>query len=319
MSTSTVFMFSGQGAHYFQMGQALYQQKPIFRAWMDRLDVVARDLSGYSIVSALYNEGHTKAEVFDRLRLTHPAIFMVEYALAQTLIEEGVAPDLTLGASLGTFAAAAVAGCIGEEEALTAVIKQASLFETHCQQGGMTAILADPQLLQGGIMQGDCEIASFNFASHFVVSARQDALARIEALLDKKCVPFQRLPISFAFHSRWIDEAKAPIERFMKSLPHQSARIPMVCCRQADLLQALPDNHFWNVARDPIQFQQTIEKLEQTGAYRYIDLGPAGTLATFLKYLLPSTSASTSAMTLTPLGRDLENLSRLTAAAPCLA
>lgn len=316
---NTVFMFSGQGSHYYQMGQALYEQKPVFRACMDRLDLVARDLSGVSIVDTLYRQGRTKADVFDRLLLTHPAIFMVEYALAQTLIEDGIIPDMTLGASLGSFAAAAVSGCVSEEDALTAVITQARLFEMHCQKGGMMAILADPLSLKEELARHHGEIASYNFASHFVVSADQDGLAGIGAFLDQQCIPYQRLPISFAFHSRWIDAAKAPIENFMKLLPQQPARIPMACCLHADVLHALPENHFWNVARGPIQFLQTIAKLEMQGSYRYIDVGPAGTLATFIKYLLPRASTSTFASTLTPLGRDLENLALLKVPVPCTA
>ena len=90
MSTETVFMFSGQGSQYFHMGRSLYDGNDTFRGWMDRLDDVARQCAGTSVTQALYSDARGKGEPFDRLSLTHPAIFMVEYSLTQTLMDEGI-------------------------------------------------------------------------------------------------------------------------------------------------------------------------------------------------------------------------------------
>ena len=308
-------MFSGQGSQYFHMGQVLYEQQPVFRRWMQRLDTMACDLSGHSVVDNLYSADRTKSEVFEQIRLTHPAIFMVEYALARTLIEAGVTPDVTLGASMGSFAAAAVAGCMTVEEALTAVIRQAEILEASCRKGGMLAILADVNLYQEDVLRNNSEIASHNFASHFVVSAPYDRFEPIEAFLRKMGVPFQRLPVTFAFHSRWIDEVESPLQSHFSSLKHQPATIPIACCAHTQIIQALPENYFWTMARKPIEFRKTIEHLESHGHYRYIDVGPAGTLATFLRYILPPTSASKMQSILTPFGRDMANLAAVTSSA----
>src|ERR1051326_3514058 len=40
---ATIFMFSGQGSQYFQMGRGLYDSNNTFRKWMLRLDDVTRD------------------------------------------------------------------------------------------------------------------------------------------------------------------------------------------------------------------------------------------------------------------------------------
>src|SRR5262245_6272077 len=136
-------MFSGQGSHYLQMGRALFDDNRIFRDWMMRLDDFVRQSSGTSVIETLYSDRHKAGDSFDRTLLTHPAIFMVEYSLAQTLIDLGVQPDMVLGVSVGTFAAATVAGFLGVENALTAVMRQASALEENCEAGGMTAVLAD--------------------------------------------------------------------------------------------------------------------------------------------------------------------------------
>jgi acyl transferase domain-containing protein len=120
---STVFMFPGQGSQFFRMGVPLFEGHRVFREWMTRLDDLAHALSGQRVVEAMH--GSPMSAVFDRTLLTHPAIFMVEYSLAQCLRHEGVEPDATLGASLGSFAAAAVSGHLDVEDALAAVVEQA--------------------------------------------------------------------------------------------------------------------------------------------------------------------------------------------------
>jgi len=306
-------MFSGQGSQYFQMGRELFEKNETFHTWMVRLDDIPRQLSGRSVIEVLYSDLYGKGDPFDRTLLTHPAIFMVEYSLAETLIHAGVRPDMVLGASLGSFAAAAVAGFIELEDALTSVVRQAMAFEEHCEPGGMTAVLADPTLFAEEFLSGRSELAGVNFSSHFVISARCAALAEIEAALEHRNVGFQRLPVSFPFHSQWIDKAKAPFVSFMQSVPHKQGKLPLACCDHSAILSGLSDDYFWNIARRPVRFRETTARLEQQGACRYIDVGPAGTLATFLKYGMPASTRSTVHTILTPFGFDQKNLAALLA------
>jgi bacillaene synthase trans-acting acyltransferase len=311
---STVFMFSGQGSQYFQMGRDLFEHDRTFRDVMVHLDDLARPWAGTSVVEALYDDGHRKSDPFDRTLLTHPAIFMIEYALAQSLMHAGVCPDMVLGVSLGSFAAAAVAGFLGVDAALTAVMRQAIAIEDACEPGGMIAVLADPALFAEDFLSNHAELAAVNWSSHFVVSARRADLAAIESALRARHVVYQRLPVSFPFHSQWIDAAKAPFASSARSIVRTTGRLPLVCCDQAVVLTELPDEFFWHVVRHPIRFREAIARLEQQGARRYIDVGPSGTLATFLKYGLPAHSRSTVHAILTPYSFDQKNLAAVAAA-----
>lgn len=180
----------------------------------------------------------------------------------------------------------------------------------------MIAILADPATYAEDFLAKHSELAAINFSSHFVVAAHEPCLARIELGLRQRNMTCQRLPVSFAFHSRWIDGAEAPFKASMKSIRSKTGKIPLVCCDRAERLSDLPDGYFWSVTRRPIRFREAIAHMEEKGAYRYIDVGPAGTLATFLRYGLPNTSASKVHAILTPYGRDVQNLAALTAAQP---
>ena len=304
MTPQTVFLFSGQGSQYFHMGRSLYDGNATFREWMERLDALAQQALGTSVVDALYSGRNGKSDPFDRILLTHPAIFMVEYSLARALMASGVRPDMVLGASLGSFAAAAVAGFIGAEDALHAVIRQASVIDECGEAGGMTAVLAEPALFAEEFIRGRSELAAINFSSHFVVSARRMDLAEIEAALAEREIVYQRLPVSFPFHSRWIEKAESGFASAMAAVRCERGRVPLVCCDRAEILAELPAGYFWDVVRRPIRFTETMARLEREGARRYIDAGPAGTLATFLKYGLPANSTSTVHAILTPFGSD---------------
>ncbi len=314
----TVFMFSGQGSHYYQMGKALYDAQPVFKRCMQQLDTCVRALTGHSVIETLYAPANKIGTPFERTLLSHPAIVMVEYALAQTLIEAGVEPDMVLGASLGSYTAAAVSGALPVSDALALAVAHARSLEECAEAGGMIAILADPALMQQDFLRLHAECGGVNFKEHFVVSAPRDACGRIERELRERDIAFQRIAVSFAFHSQWIDSARGSFAVRSSAIEAGRPRVPFICCEQGAPLDELPRDYFWNVTRQPIRLPDTVAALEGAGNdrsvnYRYLDVGPAGTLAVFLKYLLPATSASTCHTILTPYGRDIANLDRLMA------
>jgi acyl transferase domain-containing protein len=305
-------MFSGQGSQYFQMGKALFDHNSVFRDWIMKLDAVALRVSGHSVARALYMSEQDAAPAFERTLLTHPAIFMVEYSLAQALMSAGVHPDLTWGASIGSFAAAAIAGFIDAEEALTILVGHANALQDNCQKGGMLAILADCALFQQELFCRRSELAAVNFRSHFVVAAPLPEIALIQEQLRDRGVPHQRLPVEFAFHSRWIDAARPAFESQLGGVRPRAGRMPMMCCERAAMLTRLPPGYFWDVTRRPIRFGAAAVTMMGQGACRYIDVGPAGTHAALLKYSLTGDSASTIHTVLTPFGRDVQNFAALT-------
>lgn len=301
MKQPIIFMFSGQGSHYYQMGRELYYQEPVFKRQLQAAEIIFRDLTGLSILDHLYHDQFKKNDSFSRTLFTHSSIFMVEYALASLLLEQGVIPDYVLGVSLGEFCAAVIAGYLTFEEAFQAVIIQAQMLETYCPPGAMMAIIHPHNLYHDSqLIKEQSERAATNFSSHFVISGRTDQLKHIATHLDERGIVFHHLPVSHAFHSALIDDAAQPYLQFLEQLSLKTPRIPFLSCVHPMSSPPLIPNQFWYAIRKPIYFQDIIEALEKESHYTYLDLGPSGTLATFVKYNLKKCSSSRTQSILTP-------------------
>jgi len=293
MAVPTVLMFSGQGSQYYGMGSELYEHEPVFRQTMGRLDAVAAARLGSSVVELLYHSGRKKSEPFDDLARSSAAIFMVEYALACTLAASGVAPRQVLGVSLGMFAAASVAGALAPEAALAAVLDQAGIIERSCAPGAMLGVLASPALYeQHPKLFRHSELAGISGPGHSVLACPASEVRCIVDFLRTNKVAFQQMPVGYAFHSRWIDPAREGCMALYAALPWQAPRLPLVCCAAHGVLDQLSPDRLWAALRLPIQLASTIGSLEAGGPRRYLDAGPASTLATMLGYVLGPTSTS---------------------------
>jgi len=300
MKQPIIFMFSGQGSHYYQMGRELYNQEPVFKRKLQAAEAIFRDITGLSILDNLYNDRFKKSDPFSQTLFTHPSIFMVEYALACLLLEQGVIPDYVLGASVGEFCAAVIAGILTFEEAFQAVIVQAQMLETYCPPGAMMAIIHPHNLYQDlRLIREQSERAAINFPSHFVISGKTDHLKQIESLLDEQDIIFHNLAVVHGFHSALIDDAAQPFLQFLERLSLKTPHTPFISCVRDIPFTPLHSGQFWDAIRKPIRFHDIIEALEIENHYTYLDLGPSGTLATFVKYNLKKSSSSRIHTTLT--------------------
>ncbi|MBP2000166.1 acyl transferase domain-containing protein [Paenibacillus shirakamiensis] len=311
MSASVVFMFSGQGSQYYGMGLELFRYHAMFRKGMEELDEIFGDHTGGSVIACLYSEQRAKPP-FKDLLYTHAAIFMVEYALAQLVIEEGITPQFVTGSSMGEFASASVSGIISVEDGLTSVITQAQSIIATCEKGVMIAILHTPEIMQSWpVLQQYAELVAVNFSSHFVISALANSLTFIEAELKKQRVTYQLLPVSYAFHSSYIEPAATSYLDFLQSVSISAPQIPFISCLTGGRLAAIQSNYFWDIIRDPIDFRGALNSLPEHDEYVYVDLGPSGTLATFTKYSLPERSVNSRFTLLPPYGANIEQFTAM--------
>ena len=311
MNKSIVFLFSGQGSQFYHMAKNLYSKHASFVKWMLKLDDIFSRICGESIINKIYDQNKDTHHIFQRLKYTHPAIVMVEYSLAQTLLEEGIYPDYVLGTSLGEFVAAAIAGIMDPEDLMLTVIKQAEIIEATCEPGCMIAIIHDVQLYQEPLIHENSELASVNYDSHFVIAGKAAKLRGIAHFLKTKQILHQVLPVSYGFHSEGIDSAAIRFKDYLSSKSFLQPRISFISSLYGSSLSEIHQDYFWDIARKRIQFREALASLEEAGNHIYLDLGPGSTLANFVKRSISQGSRSESHAVITPFHQEIENLRKI--------
>ncbi len=126
-----VFVFSGLGSQYVDMGLDLYNTEPVFRREMDRCFDILKRLQARNMKEILYPGGGTPTfpppPDLNRTEIVQSLLFTFEYALARLLMNWGIKPWAMIGYSLGEYATACLAGIFSLEDALELVVLRGKL------------------------------------------------------------------------------------------------------------------------------------------------------------------------------------------------
>ena len=127
------FLFDSEGSAACAANE-LYGSQPVFRSAMDRCSRVPGSHSAASLLAAL-SAGQNNAESRD------PALFALQFALAELWRSWGIAADAVLGAGVGEYAAAVISGVLSCEDALTLVVERARLLQLAFRNGDLNRLL----------------------------------------------------------------------------------------------------------------------------------------------------------------------------------
>ncbi|EYF04554.1 acyltransferase domain-containing protein [Chondromyces apiculatus] len=308
----TVFMFSGLGSQYHQMGRELFEQDAVFNRWLLHYDSFVTGTGGASVIPEIYAPERQRGNAFSDLKRAAAALLVVECALARSLMEAGVVPDLLLGASLGEYAAGILAEALDFGEILQVFHQQLDVLREACARATLVGVFHSfAWVASTPLLRERCEISAYNFEGCVALTLRERDWEEVRRCLIAHDVVHQVVPVDQGFHSSLVEPAEGGVRRAMQGLQRRSLAMPVLSCATNRRVIAFDDDHLWGVLRKPIGFQRTIEALEREGKHVYVDVGPSGTLAGYTKHVLGRASAARVFPVLSIFGRDVHNLSKL--------
>jgi acyl transferase domain-containing protein/NADPH-dependent curcumin reductase CurA/acyl carrier protein len=284
------FLFTGQGAQYPGMGAALYRRHRAFQSHVDACDRLFRPLIGRS-VAELITDPHVEAADLAETRYTQPALFTLEYALAQLWISYGIRPTVLLGHSIGEIAAAAVAGVLDLPDAVRLVAARGRLMQSVTAPGGMVAVAA-PAAEVEPLVAGhpDLALAAVNAPLACVVSGGVASLGEVEAQCRARDWSVHRLDVSHAFHSPLMTEVYAAFRDELNGIVFHEPQIAVVSDVTGEI--ARPDEvmnpDYWvRQIGAPVRFLAGMQAVAVRGRHTFIEIGPGDTLLGLGRRCLP--------------------------------
>lgn len=282
-----VFMFSGQGAQYVNMGRELYEVEPTFREQIDICSDILKPHLGIDLRSILYPSEAQTAEASQQLQqtaITQPAIFVVEYAIAKLWIEWGVHPIALIGHSIGEYVAATLAGVFSLEDALFLVAIRGQLMQ-KLPSGSMLAVPLPEQEVQP-FLGKELSLAAINAPSSCVVSGSTAAIETLQNKLNSQAIDCRRLHTSHAFHSEMmqpiLEEFKLAIKK-VKLTPPEIPFISNVTGTWITENEATNPSYWSQHLRQTVRFSAGIFELLKQPEAIFLEIGPGRTLSSLTK------------------------------------
>jgi acyl transferase domain-containing protein/acyl carrier protein len=287
-----VFLFPGQGTQYVNMARELYEEEPVFRQQVDicaklffphlkrnMLEIIypATEQASNPLVSSLVMSLH-------QTDITQPALFVIEYALAQLLMKWGIHPQAMIGHSIGEYVAACLAGVFSLEDAVALVALRGRLMQA-LPPGGMLSVPLPTKDVEEFLGE-ELALAACNGTNESVVSGTLEAIELLAKRLTEKNISYHRLHTSHAFHSQMMDPI---LERFSTEVSKRALHPPKIPYISNVTGTWITDEEATNPAywaqhiRQTVRFAEGIQFLLSNPTRILLEVGPGHSLSTLAR------------------------------------
>ncbi len=294
------FLFPGQGSQYVGMGRDLACRFPRMLAALESADRETASRLGDRLSGRIYPPPSFSDEARRRddealrdTRVAQPAIGAISLGLLGILEDFGVKADMTAGHSFGELSALHASGRIDAPTMLRLAAERGTLMGRRDGRdaGAMLAAFAAADQLDAILREHalDVVIANKNSPLQCVLSGPEAEIERAEEVLRAARIGAKRLPVSAAFHSRFVSEASRPFREALAGETFAEPASPTFANSTGEPYPAAPDG-----ARDllagqlarPVEFVAMIEAMHRDGARVFLEVGPDARLSSLVASIL---------------------------------
>ncbi len=282
-SQKLAFMFTGQGSQYPHMGAQLFEQQPVFKQHMLQCAGLFDQYLNKPLLSVIYPDDQKEQDLINQTGYAQPALFAIEYALAQLWMSFGVRPQLVIGHSIGEYAAACIAGVMSLEDAIKLVAARGRLIQSLSEGGKMLAVWASKEEVEG-FVEGDDQVVDFaaiNGPSAVVLSGQGENVDHIRRRLAKSNIGTTALSVSHAFHSSLMTPILAQFRQLFEGIELNVPTIDFVSCLTGERVsEVLTTADYWvDHVRQSVLFADGIDQALAEGVTCLLEIGPAAVLS----------------------------------------
>ncbi|MFI6867728.1 SDR family NAD(P)-dependent oxidoreductase [Nocardia sp. NPDC050406] len=286
---TTGVVFSGQGAQWAGMAEALRGSYPVFAERFDSIVAELEPLLGQQVsLSAALADG----ELVDRTVFTQAGLFAFEVALFRLLESWGVRVDAVAGHSIGEVAAAHVAGVLSLPDACALVAARGRLMQALPSGGAMVAVGASESDVRPLLSEG-VSIAAVNGPKSVVLSGVDDAVLAVVDTCVERGWRTHRLRVSHAFHSALMEPMLDEFRSVVAGLTFARPAIALVSTvTGARVTDEMSNPSYWvGQVRDTVRFADAVTALTDLGVARFAEVGPDAVLTPMIVQTLDDTVA----------------------------
>jgi acyl transferase domain-containing protein len=283
-----IFIFSGQGSQYVNMGRDLYEKEPLFREEIHRCFEMLKPIPGHDIKEIMYpsnQDNRSNRTYINQTKIIQTLLFIFEYALAKLLMKWGIQPRAMMGYSLGEYTAACISGVFSLEDALKTVVSRGGLIEETPAGAMLSVPLTEKEIKPLLNNHKKISLAIVNGPS-CIVAGPTAAIDAFEKEMKQKRLLCTRINISHAVHSALMRPIREKFKDKVKAITLDKPLIPFISNISGDWLTAAQarDPGYWAKQMcAPVRFSQGLDCLCREEHAVFIEIGPGRVLSNIIR------------------------------------
>jgi len=271
-----VFVFTGQGAQWWAMGQQLIRREPVFRKVLEDIDSFLKPLAGWSLVEEMTRD--EASSQINRTNIAQPAIFGLQVALSELWKSWGIHPAKVVGHSVGEVAAAYVAGAYSLEDAVKVIYHRSRLQDMTGGKGRMVAV-GISQTEARRVISGrehQVQVAVINSPGMVTLAGDTEPLEDLVSGLEEQGKFVRWLRIDYAFHTHQMEPIREELLEVLKDIRPRATTVPYISTVTGGICEGtkLDADYWWRNVREAVLFAPAIAGLIRSGEDSFIEVGP---------------------------------------------
>jgi malonyl CoA-acyl carrier protein transacylase len=246
---------------------------------------------GYSLRELCLEDAENRLK---ETQFTQPSLYVVNALHYYKELSQGKRPDYLAGHSSGEYNALLAAGVFDFLTGLRLIKKRGELM-SKARNGGMGAVIGlgdsviTKMIKDNGLAAID--VANFNSPLQTVVSGPLEDLKRAGTVFEKGGARmFMPLPVSAAFHSRYMADAAKTFAGFLAPMSFAVPKIPVVSNVTAQPYPTVDASEsvkslLVNQIDHSVQWTQSVRFLKTQGVTQFTEIGPGNVLTRMVQQI----------------------------------